>query len=366
MKNFLLTSIIVASLLSIASCSGSGSADTQGIDTVSLTGELIIPYDHIKNPENIYASDDRIFLVNFPDVDTLIDEFTLDGKPVRSFLRKGQGPDEAAFIYSSHIDAGKKRLMMVTTQGELRSVSLAADAQPLTEKVFAYNQDKDKLNFSLNTFMMADNRVLSAINSDKGIFALFNPDATFDRILAGHLPESDFGEGLPEYAKINFLQPIGAVSPDGKHFVCYFGRADMTGFANIDGDSLDFRINYVAPPKGINVIVGDGYISFDYGDDYTYYFRGNVTASDSHAYMSYCGMLAREAEKRSKEMASGETEPFSLIRVYDFEGNIVRVLRTDVYAKAIAVSPDDKTLYALTENDDNGYYIVRYTLPSYN
>lgn len=366
MKNFLLTSIIAALLLSMFSCSGSGSADYQGIDTLSLTGELIIPYDHIKTPENIYASDDKIFLVNSPGVDTLIDEFTSNGKPVRSFLSKGQGPDEAAFIFSSYIEAGKKRLMMVTTPGELRSVSLEADAQPLTEKVFAYNPDKDTLNFSVKTFMMADNHVLSAINSDKGIFALFNSDGTFDRILAGHLPESDFGEGFPEYAKINFLQPAGAVSPDGKHFVCYFGRADMTGFANIDGDSIDFRINYVAPPKGINVIVGDGYISFDFGDDYTYYFTGNVTASDSHAYMPYCGMLARDAEKRNKDMAAGEIEPFSLIRVYDFDGNIVRVLRTDVNARAIAVSPDDKNLYVLTENDDKGYYIVKYALPGYN
>ncbi len=51
------------------------------------------------------------------------------------------------------------------------------------------------------------------------------------------------------------------------------------------------------------------------------------------------------------------------MRIYDFNGTLRRVINLDCMALSIAVSPDDSTLYALTESADSGYSCITYALP---
>ncbi len=50
------------------------------------------------------------------------------------------------------------------------------------------------------------------------------------------------------------------------------------------------------------------------------------------------------------------------LRVYDFDGNVRRVIRLDCVVVGWAVSADDSTLYAIGENDEDGFFVKRYDL----
>ncbi|MCM1441247.1 MAG: hypothetical protein NC131_18890 [Roseburia sp.] len=361
--------LFTAALLPLlfVSCSGGKGSSSDAPDTLSLVGEMLIPYDSLRQPEGIYTVGDRLYLINASSVDTLIDIFTTDGHFVDRQLRRGQGPGEVALVYSSVFDQHNKRLILTTQIGKVVALEgMGTDRialQPLidlTEKVSATNDSFPHLGFQL--LPMADGTVIATNHSRNGVFAHLNNDGSLVGYAGEYLPLSDFGDGIPDYLVFNFLQPDCAISGDGKHFLATIGRADMIIFGEVDGDSVKTKVDYAAPPKGIAVELHENYSSFRYSPDYTLNYIGLPATSDNYAYVNHVGLTAEDYGNRMKAMVEGEIPAETEFRVYDFDGNLKHVVKLDCVARMIAVAADDSVIYALTEDDENGIYVKRYEM----
>lgn len=349
-------------------CGGSGRPASSQVDTLDLTASaVVLPDDMFKKPMSIFATDNRLVVLNTSAVDTFVDLFTLSGEPVASMLTKGNGPGETPYIYSATIDAGNGRLLLALKTGQISALDLSDQVSgPRLSNLFTYTPDSlpgsDTLDVVFANYLLADGSVLAGLQDPLHPFALIAPDGSFSRYAGQPIPLSDFGEGFPTYARYNFCTPNGAVSPDGRHFVSTFGSADMITFANLTPDSLQVITDYVAPPKGIEITLHDGWSSFQMTEDFMTNYTTVPALSNKHAYVQYVGLPQGEFLQLNDRMQKGEIPATANLRVYDFDGTLRRVLHIDALPRSIAVSPDDSALYVLTETVD-GYSCLKYDLP---
>ncbi len=358
---------VAAGLSVLAASCGGHSAGGDAVDTLSLTGEVIIPYDSLRNPHSIYTVGDRLYLINGNKNETYADEFATDGRKLGELLPKGQGPGELSFIYNMGFDQMRKQLQFVVGLGKMKVLEgMGTDSTRLIDNAVDFGwksgENKDSL-FApgMQMFILADGTVVTSNSNRNGMFAAFTPDGKLKNLAGEYPPLSDFGDGMPEYMVYNFLQPRIGTNGDGSRFFSVIGSADMFETGVLDGDSIKVNTKYMAPPKGINVKVFDTYSSFEYGEDYMAYF-GRLATSDNHAYVSYSGIPARDKASLETEMKAGEIPAVTELRVYDFDGNVRRVIRLDCVVVGWAVSADDSTLYAIGENDEDGFFVKRYDL----
>ncbi len=354
-------------MLALASCSGAGSGSADSIDTLDLKGEIIIPYDSLTQPGKIFATDSRVYLLNSMNADSLVDEYTTDGHFVRSFLSKGQGPNEVPFLYNASMDPYHKALNIVKNPNHLETLNL--EGEPVMTNVFAFevpegtdnnNLDPNKPMIGTRKALLADGSVLAGNMSRGGLLALYGPDGSFRQFAAPYPSKSDYGEGVPDYLVYNFMQPVIAVSPDGRHFAACMGVADYLVFGELTGDSITVTGSCVAPPQGIKVVVGNGWSSFEYEDSYIIPVKAGPEMSADRVYVVHNTLLENDYLKRLKSMSEGEIPAEAVITEYDLEGNPVAALRIDVVPMGMAVSPDGKAIYVLGETADDGIFVKRY------
>lgn len=357
----------VSLLLGLASCVGSGSVGVDQIDTLDLKGEIIIPYDSLNQPGVIFATDSRLYLMNSMNVDTIIEEYTLDGKFVRRFLTKGNGPDQVPFIYYIGLNQKNNQLEILSQPFNLEGLNL--DDNPSLSHIFTFEVPEGTDNSSLDASKpmagstmarLGDGSILAGNMSRGGLLAHFAPDGTFKKFYAPYPPKSEYGDGWPDYMVYNFTQPNIVVSPDGRNFAAKMGVADYLVFGELSGDSLKVTGSCLAPPKGINVELGDGWASFDYDDTYTEPFKSAPIMSEKRVYIQRNKLPKMEYLKLVKQMMEGEIPPEAVLTEYDFAGNIVGAIRIDSMPMSVAVTPDDKTIYVLTETAEDGIVVKRY------
>lgn len=359
----LLASVAIALVVITSSCTiGTGKGIADNIDTVLCTGQLVIPYDSLAKPRMVFATDRSIVLTNSPSTDSLIEVYNNDGSRRYRSVPKGNGPGELPFIYGSTMDAGNGRLLIKKEKDKQHALTgIDSDNAVLgvvadyTERIDAGHKLFETL--GMTSALLANGSVLVGTASPEGLLATISTDGNIRHIVS-RPPLSDFGDGLPDHMIYNFMQPVMAVSPDGTHFVSIFGSADMIAFGHLEGDSVVVRTEYASAPKGIKVIAGT---SFEYDDDFMFYYS-SPTISREHVYVQYFGGLEEDYNKNVKAMAGGEIPAESKIRVYDIDGNLQCILIVDAIVRSMAVTPDDSTLYVLTETDEDGIHLLKYAL----
>lgn len=360
--------LIIASGLAAGclSCSHGVSQSDNSVDTISLKGEILIPYEHLWEPTRLFASDHRIFVLNSMSADTLFNEFTTAGLKVRNFLTKGSGPNEVTRMSSIYYNSANNSLCFTAPNKKLIQLNLSASQLTLSP-IFELNPENGKdINAMAGheNWMFDNGLTVSSIASDKGYFGVFDKDGMFKRFAVDPIPADDFGGNASAGVKYNFLHPWGGMSADGRHAAWVMGQADMLVIANQSADSIIFSINYVAPPKGIKFLSDDGeHFSFEYTDEQTTYFFDEPTVSDSHIYVQYIGMLNSDMRSYANDIINHQSEPKCEVRVYNFDGVLQRVLNLDCMYGSIAVSPDDKTLYIISEGPEDGINLRKFDLP---
>ncbi len=357
-----------ALLLGFAACTGAGEGTSDSIDTIDLKGEIIIPYDSLSQPQHIYATDSKLYLCNSISVDTIIEEYTLNGDFVRRFLTKGNGPNEVPFIYSIGLDQCHKQFDIVKIPYNLETLDL--EGAPVLENVFAFKVPEDADNSNLNEsqpmpsgamLRLADGSILAGNMSRGGLLAFFAPDGSFRQFAAPYPPKSEYGDGIPDYMLFNFMRPNIAVSPDGRHFTASMGAANYLVFGELTEDSLKVKTSFVAPPKGIKVIVGNGWSSFQYEENYIMPVKNGPVMSADRTYIVQNTLLENEYIALAEKMNQGEIPAETIISEYDFNGNLVGAIRIDALPRTFAVAPDGKTFYVITETPEDGIVVKRYT-----
>lgn len=367
MKTALPISILAAACL--CSCSGSGSADGSQVDTLALSGSLLIPYESLKSPQKIIVSNDRLYVQNSSSVDTLLDEFDLNGSYIRSFLPKGQGPDEAHHVWAPYYSDADGGICFSKDPDKLLCIpAQASSAGQHISSIYDFDKEKigdDSHRPGMEKWKLANGFVILGSDSPKGFFAVVGKDGRIEKFAVDNIPESEFGKDAPGWAKYNFTRPLGSPSPDGRHAAWIMSSADMLAFATAEEDSVRFVTLYNAPPKGIQYTINGDNCMFSYTPERTIYYSGSPAVSDSHVYAIYTGMLQDDMLDLSQKVKAGEASaPATQVRVFDFDGNLKKVLllQNGGMYSSIAVSPDDKTLYQLTETPEDGYIIYKYDI----
>ncbi|MDE6368909.1 MAG: TolB-like 6-bladed beta-propeller domain-containing protein [Muribaculaceae bacterium] len=360
MKKILAYTCVVSALLS--SC-GSGEKSSEQIDTLSLNSKVIINDDALRKPISMAVGDDKLYVLNWSGaVDTLIDEFTLDGKFVRSFLTKGQGPGELVSVEKIFYNSVNNSLVVndYMIRGKLVEIKQLSSEKPMAETVIELQkEDNDSVSPTdfiaplSNKMYVAGNRPL------EGMLAIYDAEGKFVRLDQPYPDKSVVGSELPDWCMSTFFKMWGNCSPDGKHFVAY-SNANILVIGDAEKQSVktasivgDFVNGIVAENYGNNV-------AFTHSDRYHIYFPMGITTSNTHFY-AQCSGLDTELNRQWQKMLEGEIEPECYVRVYDFDGNIVKILKLNVGKCSLAVSPDDSALYAFTETDE-GYTIHKFSL----
>lgn len=317
----------------------------------------------MRKPISLAVGDDRLYIANWSSaVDTLIDEFTLDGKFVRSFLTKGQGPGEVVSAGNIYYNGVNNSLIVndYMIRGKLVEIEGLSSEKPQSRTVIGLQKEDNDSVIPTELIMPLSNKMYVAGNQPlEGMLAIYDAEGKFVRLDQPYPDKSVIGAELPDWAMANFFRMAGTCAPDCNHVVAY-SRANIIVICDAEKEAVK---TVSIAGEFVNGIEAKNYgenVAFSYNDKFHNYFPNGITASNSHFY-AQCGGLEAEIIMQWKKMMEGEIEPECYVRVYDFEGNIVKMLRLDVGRCTLAVSPDDSTLYALTEDSD-GYSIRRFDL----
>lgn len=361
MKNSIFVcGVMICALLS--SC-GSGKKSVERVDTVALSSTIIINDDALRKPCAMAVGNDRLYILNMSyTVDTLIDEFTLDGQFVRSFLTKGQGPGEIVSAEAISYDATNNSLLIndYMIRGKLMAVEqLSSDGPQLKTIITLQTEENDSVLPTDLLMPLCNNMYVAGNQPASGMLGIYNSEGEFVRLVQPYPDEAQLGTKLPDFALYNFFRMSGKRAPDGKHFAaCSNANILVTGEA--DSDTVVTHSIVGEPQNGIEVVnIGEN-ISFSYNDNYKIFFPGGITVSNSGFYIQ-CGGLQKELLTQWHKMKDGEIKPENYVKVYDFDGNIIKILKLDVGQCYLSVSPDDSSLYAITETDE-GYSVHRFDL----
>lgn len=349
-------------ILSASSC-GSSTHENDGIDSIVVSKsslETVIPYDSLRMPRYLLLAGDNILTIN-SGVDTIIDRFTLDGCYIDAFLTLGQGPTDVSGIFSMQY-APFNGSLYITEQPWLPIKVISNLNVPFpqpTSTIRPEYTDSANVNPNGSPVVLADGIIVTKNSALEGMLAVFGPNHKFVKLLQPYPPRSEFGEGFPDFALFNFYYPYTAASPDGKHFVAAYAHGDILAFGCIENDTVraDFQIK--SAPAGIvpKTVVRNAF-GWEYNDKWVNSY-GQPALSDKYAYIPYYNVNIDPYVYRNKS-PEGFTQE---IRVYDFDGNHIRtIFIPDFVTTSIAVTPDDKNLFILNEDSEEGYRVLKMDL----
>lgn len=354
-------------LVAASSCTGSGKGAEERIDTLDLTGTLIAGDSLFNSPYGIVASAERIYVRNSGKEKLLIDEFDADGKYIRSFLKQGSGEGEMPYIDAIRYDATNHRLIVeaAAMYGIMLAVENLDSGKPALKTVFTLPErgidaEGDTI-MPANIIRLANGAVITPNLTPAGMLGIYDSTGNFKKIVQPYPPKEELGSNVPDYALANFFQMKGAASPDGQHFAAASTLGDIISFGTAAGDSVDIVTLVGEPQEGIEITSEEGSAStIRYNEKLRYFFPRGVNVTNSSVY-AIIGSHANDNYALGKSV-DDESMPCTMVRVYDYDGNIKSVLRLNVANCIIAVTPDDSTLYALGKSHKNGYQLFRFDL----
>lgn len=362
----IIAALPIISLLIMAACAGNNSHEnaTPGEPELdSLTAEVFIVDSLLQHPISMTVTDNAFVIVNFKDADSLISIYTLDGMPATMLLPEGPGPMEAQWIPNVQYSSADKSLYAPDlNKKSIFHITDYATESPMIETVMSLKSESetDSIILQGQIVRMSNGMFLAANTTPWGMIAEFGNTG---RPLTARIPFPDknrIDEKLTDWANIHLYYPDLRVSPDGKFAVATYDISDIRIFMTVDGNYINYNVIEGTLPNDIYVDQQTATFSIGYITNKTRLYTQDLTLSDQYAYQLYINMTKEEMGetdfcKETKQNGS------NTVRVYDRDGNLVKILTLNVWVKAIAVSPDDSYLYGLTESGD-GFTILRYAL----
>lgn len=360
MKDILAKLFLIAGVLFVASCGGKGTpAD---IPTDDLVSEKFVNGEDLVHPAFLAVAGDGLLVTNLSTCDTLLNYYDGNGKPAGAFLPKGEGDKEALWLstvqydsksgdaYCSDID--KKVLFRIAGIGKGEAVVDGKTWRPVTEADTIENTGK---------YLKFADFYLGYNVSTAGMFSIYTPDGV---LLGAKVPYPDkslVDDGLTEWANIHLYQPSLSVNDRGDFGVISFYGSGMIVLVSDKDGKPDFRIIEGEAPNDIFLVQsGADFVQGAFTKDSKTHSISSSAGMD-HAYVLYSGLtdeVLKETEYSKESNLSGSRD----VKVYDRKGEEVRKLRLDRWVHHIAVSSDEKWLYALTHTPEEGFIVVRYAL----
>lgn len=356
-----------SALLLLTNCAGGAShGNNSEPEQVFLESEEFISDSLLAKPKSIIVAEDAIAIANSATLDdSLISIFNLDGEFVRSCMPQGSGPMEMLEV--SDIQYSKSGHCIYATDFQLYNYKTFSISDYLTPNVSV----KDVFNFSAannDSIMLFDGvaflsngQIVAGNANPAGMVAIFDVNGQPVR-LSGRVPDKSLIDSrLSDFGNSTLYHPYVAVSPKGDFAVFYYDVSDMHLLINVDGDQTE--VNYVEgnPASGIHASEVAPGVCVGAITEETFCYTQGVSLSDKYIYQLYIGMPRKELEE-TDFFKDANHYGANTVNVYDREGNHLKTITLDRWATTLAVSPDDKYLYTVTQSSQDGYTILRYKL----
>lgn len=329
----------------------------QILEVRNLHSEVFLTDEELKTPYWICVTDEYIVLSNTKN-DTVLDVYSLQGEKVNQFMLRGEGPSEVLHLMGLQYDALHKCIYVqdVSKRTTFKiATSDLAEKEPEIEPFFQFQTD-EKNEFILRDWWIytKNNRILGANATMDGMIVSFDKEWGNVKYYEPYPDKSHVNENLTDIAHIMLYQSYGSTCPQMDKVAIEYHGADILGFVQVQGDSLNATFNKKALPNDIYVMqsgpdVVQGAVT---GESMVYYSA--VAASEGYVYALWKG-------KKKKDCEKGYIRS-SCIKVYDWDGNHVAELHLDTDVYQLAVSPDGNYLYALSSSADTGFSLLKYEL----
>ncbi|MDE6422153.1 MAG: TolB-like 6-bladed beta-propeller domain-containing protein [Muribaculaceae bacterium] len=340
------------------------SSDSAGVAVDSIYSEVLIPDPMLVLPTSMTVTDRAIVVADSYKADTLISVYSLDGSPVARLLPKGSGPGEGLWVPNIQYDKVDNSLYApdLDKQSIFHILEYAADS-PRIETVMSHKSESetDTIILQGQIVHMANGLLIAANQTNRGMVAEFD---SYGKPLSVRIPFPDkrnIDERLTDWANINLYYPTLKVSPDGRFAAITFSISDMKIFVTVEGNELRYRVIDGAFPNDIFINQSGPDFVQGFATKDTKIYTQDLTLSDRYAYQLYLGM-SKEEISQTDYFKDTQKNGSQIVKVYDKDGNVVRELILDRWVKAIAVSPDDRFIYGLTESSEDGNSVLRFKM----
>lgn len=323
-------------------------------EVISVQSELMIPDSMLRKPTTLCLTDDYLLVCNM-DADTIIDVFNFEGKHINSFLPKGQGPEEGLFVVHLQYDKKNKCIYApdVHKSSLLRFSNIAY--RPRIETIFKYICEPNDSVYLLNWYgKLANGDIIAGNASGGGMLSRFSGNGKFMKYYVDFPDKKMLDERLTDYANGSLYVPRASVSPNGDKVAFVYDNADIVTIATLDSN------NQLETKSIINALPND-VVALQFGKNTvlgsitgkTIIYYQSVTTSENYIYALYMGRPYDDIKK------TGYVS--TIVKVYNWDGELCKELSLDKLVRNIAITPDDQFLYAIEESDD-GYNVLKYKL----
>ncbi|WP_270710607.1 BF3164 family lipoprotein [Phocaeicola coprophilus] len=323
---------------------------------VDLKGEVVLSDSMlgISSPVYIQVVDTMWVTVNLQG-DTLVDVWGASSrKRLNSFIAKGDGPLEFRRIDSFRADEKTQSLYMYDIyKRRLFKVAYSdlLQPKPAVQEVFSWNLE-DNTPFSLMGTVRADNYFIATNITDTASYVVKEPDGNIKAI--GKFPDKNHVDpAMTNMCNATLYDLTMTVAPDNQKIAVSCHLADMLQIIKVDKGRFPIQTEINAYPNDIYLMpTGDGEMQGLVTAKTKRYYIG-IAATDDYIYAIWHGDVLPEGNKGYLNS--------SLVRVFNWEGKECYQLHLDRSIFYLTVTPDNKTLMALTDKGE-GISVLKYEM----
>lgn len=341
--------LALAAACIVGACGESGQAPGPAAEPGGpqpLAGEVIYAGDSLGIPHLLAVAGEHLLVTDIGGGASL--HVLREGRRVAAFGREGPGPGEFSAIRTLQPSADGRTVWLYdlgNTRLTLLDLDLVLAGQGAVRQTVVLRSDLGPM----NAVRVSDSLIVSSGLFTRGRLAFFTGSGRLDRV-AGALPPAR--EGVPvtvaQHAYTGTLvrhphKPLLAIATRHSDRVEYYGPdGALRGIAR---GPAKFEPVYKVQVRG-------GAPTMASGDDLRFGYVDAATAGD-HLYALYSGFTRGERPGRAN---FGQQ-----VHLFDWHGNLRRVIPLDQPVLGIAVTDDGRTMYAVRHDPEPA--VLRYQLP---
>jgi hypothetical protein len=320
-----------------------------GVTGAVLAASIVFEGDELSRPQSIGVLGGWVLVGDVPRPHALHVIDRAEGRYLASWGREGRGPAEFLRLWGIQpIDGAGEAWLYDPSQTRFTRADVAALAagagDPLRRSV---NLVGDLM--PMSAVWLGDSVVVSSGMFTGGRLARYDREGRV-RGVVGPLPPGR--DGVPAQVVQHAYSGTLVRHPSGERLGILTRHADRFEIYTAEGDLVGVHRG----PRGFEPVyemqVRAGTPVMVSGDDLRFGYVEAV-ATGEHVYALYSGLTRGELPGRAN--FGGE------VHVFDWNGNLLRILPLDQRALALAVSPDERTLYTIRH--DPVPAVLKYDLP---
>lgn len=319
-----------------------------------LVSQEFIPDSLLRKPSEICLTGQNILISNL-DLDTIIDVFDYNGNYINRFLPKGQGPKEALFVV--HMQYDRKNDCVYAPDVRKNCLYCFSDItnKPRIETIFKYECAPNDSVYLNNWWgKLANNEIIAGNSSSGGMLAHFSTNGTFMDFYESLPDKKATDERLSDWANGSLYTPTATIAPEGKKAAFVYSYADILTIVQItEKDQLKTKSIREKLPNDIEAIQYGEHVVAGAISPRTIMHYASITSTEKYIYALHVGLPYKDLD--GKKMHSSD------IKVFDWEGNLCKMIKLDKPAQEIKITSDGKTIYTINESE-NGYSILKYEM----